>query len=187
MAANDDDLKLSVGEALERAIWRRVGLISVPVHYRGVVTTGYGRGSASLGIPTANLGVDVMKGGRWTEKDGWPLMCPGVYCGWAFLHEDDDAKKEEKSARQDRGPMKMVMSFGFSPFYDNPHCTLEVFMFKDFGTQTLVGRTVSIWVMGFIRCEESYTDFGHLIKAIRNDCRVAAQMDLPESPPPLYD
>ena len=55
-----------------------LSVLPTPLLLSGPVIRGFGRGSKTLGIPTANLDADALE----TALAGTP---PGVYCGWACV------------------------------------------------------------------------------------------------------
>lgn len=78
-----------------------------PLRMSGPIIKGFGRGSSSLGIPTANLpiaGLDV---------GGQEGLESGVYYGYASLPVGTGG-----SSGGD-GVWEMVMSVGWNPFYNN--------------------------------------------------------------------
>eukprot|EP00923_Selenidium_pygospionis_P060835 GHVN01106886.1.p1 GENE.GHVN01106886.1~~GHVN01106886.1.p1 ORF type:complete len:627 (+),score=156.42 GHVN01106886.1:249-2129(+) len=154
------------GEVSEARCWLSLTCsLSVPVEYSGVIESGYGRGSGALGIPTANLKCDPLKPlSLRGDSNPTPLLAPGIYIGTASLPHSYPSS------------WPMVASFGFSPFYDNDVLTLEVFIFNRFGDEDLRGSPMTISITGILRCESSFSNFAHLVKAIQLDCMTAYQL-----------
>ncbi|KAK0072127.1 hypothetical protein PV325_011856, partial [Microctonus aethiopoides] len=75
-----------------------------------IIVKGFGRGSKSLDIPTANFPQDLV--------DGLPQDFKiGIYNGWAAVEGQI---------------YKMVMSIGWNPFYKNEKKSMEVHMLHNF-------------------------------------------------------
>lgn len=72
---------------------------------------GFGRGSAELGIPTANIPIAGLSVGGNEDVES------GVYYGWAGVDVDEMGKREEGVKRG--GVWGMVMSIGWNPYYKN--------------------------------------------------------------------
>ncbi|KAL2916349.1 riboflavin kinase [Polyrhizophydium stewartii] len=123
-----------------------------PVHLRGVVSKGFGRGSKELGIPTANLPDEV------AEHAGKTLET-GIYFGWAGVGRD-------------QAVYPMVMSFGWNPFYKNEKRSAEVHIIHTFPAD-FYGEELRVTVLGYIRPELNYTTLEALIEDINTDIRVA--------------
>ena len=84
--------------------------IPFPIRLSGPIVKGFGRGSAELGIPTANIPLAGLSVGGNENVES------GVYYGWAGVDVDDTGKRE----RDGRGGVwGMVMSIGWNPFYKN--------------------------------------------------------------------
>ncbi|KAK0081021.1 hypothetical protein PV325_012932 [Microctonus aethiopoides] len=122
----------------------------LPYFISGVIVKGFGRGSRSLGIPTANISQDVVDSLSQDFKIG-------VYYGWAALEGQI---------------YKMVMSIGWNPFYKNEKKSMEVHMLHKFDND-LYGKYLKIAVMGFIRPERDFASLADLIKEINNDVEIA--------------
>uniref|UniRef100_A0A7S4C8M5 riboflavin kinase n=1 Tax=Eutreptiella gymnastica TaxID=73025 RepID=A0A7S4C8M5_9EUGL len=130
-----------------------------PLRIAGEVVRGFGRGSKSLGIPTANLPSEKLP----------DILCQaanGIYVGWASVGASPKV-------------YKMVMSIGWNPTFDDvkvktvePHL-LHVFE-DDFYDEQL--RLV---ICGYVRPELKYTTLEALIEAINGDIRTGhAALDL---------
>ncbi|XP_078040485.1 riboflavin kinase isoform X2 [Augochlora pura] len=131
---------------------------NLPYYLTGLVVKGFGRGSKSLGIPTANLEEKVV--------EALPNnFSTGVYYGWASL---------------DGKIYKMVASIGWNPFYKNEKKTVEVHMLHKFEND-LYGKQIKVIFLGYIRPEQDFSSI-ELIAAINNDISVAdKQLEQPPS------
>ena len=83
-----------------------------PIRLSGPIVQGFGRGSAELGIPTANIPLAGLSVG------GNEGLESGVYYGWAGVNVDDDGNLSEGNGAAG-GVWGMVMSIGWNPFYKN--------------------------------------------------------------------
>mmetsp|Transcript_31254 Transcript_31254/g.61696 ORF Transcript_31254/g.61696 Transcript_31254/m.61696 type:complete len:419 (-) Transcript_31254:480-1736(-) len=139
----------------ERKFWTKTLAFESPFSISGKVVKGFGRGSTMLGIPTANV----------DSPQPLPDLMPGVYYGWASL----PGHFEPLGAPQK--VYGMVMSVGYNPYFDNQKMTVEPYLYHEFG-ELFVGAPIALVVVGMIRVEAAYAEFGHLIQAIQNDCEV---------------
>lgn len=124
---------------------------ALPFFMKGMVVKGFGRGSKELGIPTANFPESVV--------DELPEDLPtGVYYGWAQV---------------DKQPvMKMVMSIGWNPFYQNRKKSAETHILHEFSSD-FYNSTLSVVITGFIREEKNYNCVEDLVADINNDISIA--------------
>jgi riboflavin kinase len=135
------------------------------VRLGGPVVRGFGRGSKTLGIPTANLDVALIK----KESD---LLAPGIYFGWAGLR--GDLSSDDKKPRKEDVVVPMVMSIGWNPFFENQRKTVEPWLLKDFGDDgDFYGRELRLAVLGYIRPEANFVSLESLIERIHKDADVA--------------
>jgi riboflavin kinase len=135
------------------------------VRLGGPVVRGFGRGSKTLGIPTANLDVALIK----KESD---LLAPGIYFGWAGLR--GDLSSDDKKPRKEDVVVPMVMSIGWNPFFENQRKTVEPWLLKDFGDDgDFYGRELRLVVLGYIRPEANFVSLESLIERIHKDADVA--------------
>ncbi|XP_034190175.1 riboflavin kinase [Osmia lignaria lignaria] len=125
---------------------------NLPYFLSGLVVKGFGRGSKSLGIPTANIEDKVVE----ALPDDFNT---GVYYGWASI---------------DGNVYKMVASIGWNPFYKNEKKTVEVHFLHKFEND-FYGKLIKVTFLGYIRPQQDYTSVGELIKAIENDITIAEQ------------
>jgi riboflavin kinase len=136
------------------------------------IVAGFGRGSAELGIPTANVSTQEVKEVKNLD--------PGVYFGWAKVHKKNDATHSEIKARESGKEVEYsyglgledgkdlevslptVMSIGWNPFYGNKEKAIELHIVHEF-PKDFYGATVSFNVLGYIRPELNYTTKGKWI------------------------
>ena len=124
----------------------------------GPVVRGFGRGSSTLGIPTANLDVAPIK----KESEA---LAPGIYFGWAGLRGDE--RREDVVA-------PMVMSIGWNPFFENARKTVEPWLLRDFGKDgDFYGRELRLAVLGYVRPEANFASLEALVERIHRDADVA--------------
>ncbi|KAF4974058.1 hypothetical protein FZEAL_8998 [Fusarium zealandicum] len=154
-----------------------------PLHMEGTVISGFGRGSKELGIPTANLPVDV-------SLTPWIADVPsGVYFGYASLalsyaHPDHPsssatsapASSTEAALLATPAPVfhvfPMVMSIGYNPYYKNTVRSAEVHVLHKF-TADFYDVPMRLLILGFVREEKDYKSLDALIEDINFDCVVA--------------
>jgi riboflavin kinase len=145
---------------------------------RAKVVHGFGRGSKTLGFPTANMEV------RWEKEDSpgaleaqeqdilsFAQSCTaGIYYAWAQVANGPD-----------RGVHKAAMSIGWNPtFTDVKRKTIEPWILHDYD-EDFYDCELRLIVCGFVRPELKFDSFDDLITAIREDgdfCRQA--LDEPE-------
>ena len=128
----------------------------------GAVVHGFGRGSAQLGFPTANLEID------WTDGAKTPAAQrirnfvdthdTGIYAAWAQVADGPDS-----------GVYKAAVSVGWNPhFGDLERKTVEAWLLHDFAAD-FYGRTLRLLVVGYVRPELKFDSFDELIREIRAD------------------
>ncbi|XP_044012812.1 riboflavin kinase, partial [Aphidius gifuensis] len=122
----------------------------LPYFASGKINKGFGRGSAALGIPTANYPEDVVST-LPAEFDN------GIYYGWAGL---------------EGSVYKMVLSIGWNPFFKNIKKSMEVHILHKFSGD-LYGKQLNIIITGFIRLEKDFSSLDDLIAEIKNDIKIA--------------
>lgn len=89
-----------------------------PIRLSGPVVKGFGRGSADLGIPTANIPLEGLSVGGHENVES------GIYFGWCGLNVNDDGNvqhpsKDDRTIKPNGTIWQMVMSIGWNPFYGN--------------------------------------------------------------------
>lgn len=137
------------------------------VRLGGPVVRGFGRGSKTLGIPTANLDVAPIK----KESDS---LAPGIYFGWAGLRGDLDDRDDVERKRKEDVVVPMVMSIGWNPFFENACKTVEPWLLRDFGDDgDFYGRELRLAVLGYVRPEANFASLEALIERIHKDADVA--------------
>jgi len=147
----------------EYAAWQNVVKLEKPIDLASEIIHGFGRGSRSLGIPTANLDITSEIGDKIN-----PLLT-GIYYGYAcFIPPPDGKEKENINYNK---TYKMVMSLGFNPYFENKSKTAEVHLIDEFSGD-FYGETLKIRVKAFIRNEADFLFFENLIAAIHNDVQL---------------
>jgi len=120
------------------------------------VVEGFGRGSRLMGVPTANLDVDVV-------AEALEGMRRGVYFGFARLPDDF------KHGRW----CKCVVNVGARPtFADGEGVTVEVHALRDFG-RDFYGERMDVVVLGFLRPEMRFDGLQALVARIMADIGLA--------------
>ena len=133
----------------------------------GPVVRGFGRGSKTLGIPTANLCTDAL-GPAIAHA-----ACSGIYICWASV---GDAAADGTPPPVHKG----VMSIGLNPFFKDREKkkTCEPWILHDFG-RDFYGEPLRLVVAGYIRPEADFVSLEALIAQINDDADVArAALDL---------
>jgi FAD synthase len=123
----------------------------------GDVVVGFSRGSAKLGVPTANV--------EMTEenKRKCSKLVPGVYAAIAML------KGEVYAA---------AVSIGWNPVFDNEAQTVEAYLLHDFGQAKFYGDNLNLELVSFIRPEALFPSLDNLILAIK--CDILTVVDVVE-------
>lgn len=166
-------------EAEERLEVSRVTRVLDPMpKLKATVVHGFGRGSKTLGFPTANMEV------KWDSEQTPEMLQPheqdilrfaqgceaGIYYAWARVVNG-----------KDDGVYKVAMSVGWNPtFTDVKAKTIEPWILHDY-PEDFYGCELRIVICGFVRPEAKFDVFDELIVAIREDgefCRAA--LDEPE-------
>jgi riboflavin kinase len=158
---DEEDMYLAVLRVPEG--YARAGL---PLRLAGAVVPGFGRGSAALGVPTANL-------------DPAPLaaaLAPlpaGVYFGFARL-------ADAPAGSPDAGVFKMAMNVGRRPTFEDggaPALSVELHLMHEFGAD-FYGRPLRAVALGFLRPEVKFSGLPALLDRIHADLGAArAQLD----------
>lgn len=148
------------------------------------IVCGFGRGSAELGIPTANVPVQELS----KTINGLQL---GVYFGFAKIkavdHEPETVSRNNGTkvkmnygrflSREngDLDILPVVLSVGKNPFYDNDFKTAELYIVHEFDND-FYGAQVKFNILGYIRPELNYTTKEALIQDIKIDIKTALKV-----------
>ncbi|SCU85264.1 LADA_0D06546g1_1 [Lachancea dasiensis] len=144
------------------------------------IVCGFGRGSAELGIPTANVPFEELP----ESVGGLPL---GVFFGFARLQKS--APKEARNMQRQDGTrvhfnygqrltdndlrvLPVVLSMGLNPFYHNKAKTVEIHVMHKFD-HDFYGAQITFTILGYIRPELDYTTKEALIEDIQTDIQIA--------------
>jgi riboflavin kinase len=170
LAAAPSDTKADGNDGVSDAFVESVLPLRPAVRLGGPVVRGFGRGSKTLGIPTANLDVAPIK----KESDA---LAPGIYCGWAGLRgnaNDANDSRGDGEAPIENVIAPMVMSIGWNPFFDNATKTVEPWLLRDFGKDgDFYGRELRLAVLGYVRPEADFASLEALVERIHRDADVA--------------
>ncbi|CAN0452355.1 unnamed protein product, partial [Ectocarpus sp. 12 AP-2014] len=125
------------------------------------VSTGYGRGSKKLGVPTANLPESQF-------AENLRTLPTGVYFGWAALEgaaskegEGDEGDASGGGGDGGEGPWKCVANVGYSPTFagqENAEKIVEGHLVGYEG-EDFYGRTMRMLLAGFQRREKKFASF----------------------------
>lgn len=145
------------------------------------IVCGFGRGSAELGIPTANVPMEQLPKGVNDLK-------LGVYFGFAKIEPVDheaasvtrndgrdvrvDYGRDLEKANGDLDTLPVVLSVGKNPFYGNDFKTVELHIIHKF-QHDFYGAKVRFNILGYIRPELNYTTKEALIEDIHIDITTA--------------
>ncbi|CAM9918212.1 unnamed protein product [Ectocarpus sp. 12 AP-2014] len=151
-------------------------------YLRGTVSTGYGRGSKKLGVPTANLPESQF-------AENLRTLPTGVYFGWAALEgaASEEGEEDEGDASGGGGdggecPWKCIANVGYSPTFagqENAEKIVEGHLIGYEG-EDFYGRTMRMLLAGFQRREKKFASFPELVATINKDVRdAAAALDEP--------
>ena len=147
---------------MAQQVARTLRRLGTPEALTGAVVHGFGRGSAQLGFPTANLEID------WTDGAKTPAAQrirnfvdandTGIYAAWAQVADGPDS-----------GVYKAAVSVGWNPhFGDLERKTVEAWLLRDFAAD-FYGRTLRLMVVGYVRPELKFDSLDGLVAAIRAD------------------
>jgi riboflavin kinase len=170
---NDDDNEL---DSLQTLYLAKNYKLEKPIIMRAKVVRGFGRGSAQMGLPTANLDPEeVAKNGNFSVENV-PL---GVYFGYCRLlntttTDDEEEEEEEKKIA--------VLNVGRRPTfvdkkdYEND-VTIEVHCVEligdklafDLGRRQFYGETMEVECVGFVRPEMKFQAIDELVTRIKTD------------------
>ncbi|KAK9449932.1 riboflavin kinase-domain-containing protein [Limtongia smithiae] len=157
-----------------------------PVFISSHVIGGFGRGSAELGIPTANIPPEALM------ASAMPKGQTGIYFGLSKItgtygtlvrHKaaaegappsNEIVKSTKAIATADATVLPMVMSLGWNPFYQNKEPSAEIHIVHKFQEQ-FYGADIKIAVLGYIRPESNFVSVEALIEEIMNDIRIGKE------------
>jgi len=114
------------------------------------VAEGYGRGSAKLGVPTANLPESLF-------AESLADVPAGVYFGWAGIGG---------------AAWKAVANIGYSPTFagaENAEKIIEAHLIGEDVPANFYGRELRILLVGSLRGERKFDEFGDLVAQINKD------------------
>lgn len=145
------------------------------------IVCGFGRGSAELGIPTANVPIDQL-------PESVNQLKLGVYFGFARVKPVErevgtvtrndgrdvriDYGRDLKKESGDLDILPVVLSVGKNPFYGNDFKTVELHIIHTF-QDDFYGAKVKFSILGYIRPELDYTTRDALIEDIHIDIATA--------------
>lgn len=143
----------------------------------GIVTSGYGRGSKKMGVPTANLPSSALakdgtveflsRSGGDATAGSLAALPRGVYVAWAGLRGD---------------VYPAVVNVGLSPTFEdaqNPETIAEAHILDSIESD-FYGEQLTLVLLGFIRPERKFPSFDELLAAIRSDIATSSSaLDLP--------
>jgi len=126
---------------------------TLPYFVRGKVVKGFGRGSKSLGIPTANYEQPVV--------DQLPdNLQKGIYYGFAQV--------EQSSVYE------CCLSIGWNPYFGNQVKSMETHIIHNF-SDDFYGSMLKVCLVGYIRDEMNFSSIDELKAAIRQDIEFTKQ------------
>ncbi|KAG5355111.1 Riboflavin kinase [Yarrowia sp. B02] len=152
-----------------------------PLKFVSSIIPGYGRGSADLGIPTANIPI--------ADVPVLDALDTGIYYGLVqILKTDKPSEKKPSEFQKDRivdfqytnklgeseinAVLPMVMSVGWNPFFQNQSKSAEIHIIHKFA-HTFYGAGIKVMVLGYLRPEKNFTSLEALVDEIHNDIRVS--------------
>lgn len=154
-----------------------------PIKFASSIIPGYGRGSADLGIPTANIPI--------ADVPVLDALDTGIYYGLVqILQTDKPSEKKTSEFQKDRvvdfqytnalsskeinAVLPMVMSVGWNPFFNNDQKSAEIHIIHKFA-HTFYGASIKVMVLGYLRPEKNFTSLEALVDEIHNDIKVSEE------------
>ncbi|KAK9472969.1 uncharacterized protein V1510DRAFT_415673 [Dipodascopsis tothii] len=157
-----------------------------PVYLSATVIPGFGRGSADLGIPTANIPSETLLSSGLLKDQ------TGIYFGYAKVSGTygtlesrptfDELKAgkaavvqphpDEPLSEADGQVLPMAMSLGYNPFYGNKESSAEIYIVHKYAKQ-FYGANIKVIVLGFIRPELNFESLDAMITQINADVEYA--------------
>jgi riboflavin kinase len=129
-------------------------VLKAPIYLSANVVHGFKRGSKELGIPTANLDMDVVNKMLRDKGNSEAELKTGIYYGWAKLGSSDAIHRT-------------VISVGWNPFYKNEKKTLEAHLLSKM--DDFYDDNLSVLMCGYLRDEANFTSLEDLIACINED------------------
>ena len=123
------------------------------IELRGTVVKGFGRGSKTLGIPTANLDEASLK------KSNIDGSLTGIYAGFATVGNDATV-------------YDAVLSIGWNPQFQNTHKTAETWILHTFEND-FYGEQLNVKIVAYLRPEAVFDTIDELVQAIHKDAKTA--------------
>eukprot|EP00188_Purpureofilum_apyrenoidigerum_P002893 Plantae.Rhodophyta-Purpureofilum_apyrenoidigerum.ctg29434.p1 GENE.Plantae.Rhodophyta-Purpureofilum_apyrenoidigerum.ctg29434~~Plantae.Rhodophyta-Purpureofilum_apyrenoidigerum.ctg29434.p1 ORF type:complete len:409 (+),score=111.40 Plantae.Rhodophyta-Purpureofilum_apyrenoidigerum.ctg29434:101-1228(+) len=120
-----------------------------PVTVDGVVAQGFGRGSAQLGVPTANVEANVLGVAVAALENG-------VYFGWARVG----------ASRRIHGA---VLNIGYNPTYGDVKVRMLEAHLLSRDLDSFYGERLRLVLVGFLREERKFDNITELLRNIKND------------------
>jgi len=125
----------------------------LPLFVSGKVVKGFGRGSKSLGIPTANYEPSVV--------DQLPeSLKKGIYYGFAQVDQSQ--------------VFDCSLSLGWNPYFGNQVKSMETHVIHNF-PDDFYGSILKVCIIGYIRDEMNFTSIDELKSAIHRDIELTRQ------------
>jgi len=175
MSATPPNEPVRLVSSAAAAVWR-----PEPLQLSGVVEQGFGRGSAKIGVPTANIATREFS----ALLDSQDLL-NGVYFGFAKIDSEEAGttwykvgslySKGGSSARLGfpNSRFQAVMNLGVNPtFGDVSERLVEAHVLHSFANP-FYGCHMTLMLLGFLRVEQKFESFPALIANIKNDVAVA--------------
>lgn len=126
----------------------------------GVVERGFGRGSKSLGFPTANLNSNSSASVK--EFLNSPSCQDGIYVGWASIEGFE-------------GIFNAAISVGLNPTFEDSKVRLLEAHLIDFSGPNFYGRRLRLILCAFIRPTLKFESIESLKEEIWNDCEFSRE------------
>ena len=141
-------------------MFRRYENLSPVIFLEGVVEHGFGRGSKSLGFPTANL--NSHSSSSVCEFLNSPSCQDGIYVGWASIEDTE-------------GAFKAAISVGLNPTFEDSKVRLLEAHLIDFNGPNFYGKRLRLILCAFIRPTLKFESIESLKDEIWNDCEFARE------------
>ena len=148
--------------SMAQQVARTLRRLGTPEALTGAVVHGFGRGSAQLGFPTANLEIDWTDGAKTPAAQRIRTFVDthdtGIYAAWAQVADGDDSGVQggrERARMERRGRPVSVAAMarararavdaplGRRHFGDLERKTVEAWLLHDFAAVIFYGRTLS--------------------------------------------